>query len=92
MPDTMLRLRLYVAGASPNSRRARANLAHIRAAHGRDWEVETVDVFAQPARALADGILLTPQLLILDAEGPRAVVGDLGDHAALLATLGVVPP
>ncbi|WP_439598582.1 circadian clock KaiB family protein [Falsiroseomonas sp.] len=88
MPDAAPRLRLYIAGSSPNSRKALANLAQLRAeCPAADWVVETVDVFEQPQRALADGILMTPQLVILSEEGARAVVGDLGDRRALLAAL-----
>lgn len=90
MADPVLHLRLYVAGASPNSRRALGTLAWLR---GRDdaagWTIETVDVFEHPDRALADGVLLTPQLLIRSANGQRAVVGDLSDRAVLLSALGL---
>ncbi|MBU8538745.1 circadian clock KaiB family protein [Falsiroseomonas tokyonensis] len=88
MPDAAPRLRLYIAGSSPNSRKALANLARLRAeGPASAWVIETVDVFEQPQRALADGILMTPQLLILSERGARAVVGDLGDRTALLAAL-----
>ncbi|NKE48419.1 circadian clock protein KaiB [Roseomonas frigidaquae] len=93
MAEAMPHLRLYVAGAGPNSRKAIANLARLRATTTvADWPVETVDVFEHPGRALADGILLTPQLLILAEGGARAVVGDLSDRAALLAALALEPP
>lgn len=88
----MPHLRLYVAGTGPNSRKAMANLAQLRATTAMaGWPVETVDVFEQPGRALADGILLTPQLLILAAGGSRAVVGDLSDRDALIAALALGP-
>jgi len=92
MAEAVPRLRLYVAGAGPNSRKAIANLARLRAttvvAH---WPVETVDVFEQPERALADGIMLTPQLLILTEGGTRTVIGDLSDRDALIAVLALDP-
>lgn len=89
MTDAGMRLRLYIAGTSANSRKAVANLAKLGAlTEAAGWQVETVDVFEQPSRALADGVTLTPQLLILSAGDRRAVVGNLGDRAALLAALG----
>jgi circadian clock protein KaiB len=88
MPDADFRLHLYIAGGSPNSRRAVANLARLSATAPATWQIETVDVFEQPARAMADGIMLTPQLVILSATGRRCVVGDLSDSAVLLAALG----
>jgi circadian clock protein KaiB len=89
MTEAEMPLRLYIAGISANSRRAMANLTKICALpEAAGWPVETVDVFEQPSRALADGVMLIPQLLILSGASRRAVVGDLGDRAALLAALG----
>ncbi len=90
MNNASLRLRLYVAGSSPNSRRALGNLAWLRGwADTAAWTIETVDVYEHPDRALADGVMLTPQLVIQSTSGQRAVVGDLSDHPALLAALGL---
>ena len=84
-----VRLRLYVAGRSPNSVRATHNLARLCAACLEDdYDLEVVNVLAEPLRALEDGILLTPTLVRL-APGPRVhVVGDLSDEATVRAALG----
>jgi circadian clock protein KaiB len=93
MAEQALRLRLYIAGSSPNSRKAVANLALLRASlPDAALSLELVDVFQNPARALADGILLTPQLMILSGGDARMVVGDLSDRAALLSALALEPP
>ncbi|MGX9962485.1 hypothetical protein ACVFYP_04135 [Roseomonas sp. F4] len=81
MPDQAPRLRLYIADSSPSSRPPLAELT-----------METGNVHQRPDRALADGVLMTPQLLILSEAGTVAVVGDLGDRAALLAAQAVAPP
>jgi circadian clock protein KaiB len=84
------RFRLYVAGNAQNSAQARANLAALCRDHllGRH-EIEVVDVFREPQRALADGILMTPTLVKL-APGPvERVVGTLSQKLPLLRALGL---
>jgi circadian clock protein KaiB len=61
---TMFRFRLYVAGNAPNSAQALANLTALCRMHLQDrHEIEVVDVFKDPQRALADGIFMTPMLI-----------------------------
>lgn len=72
--------RLYVAGDLPNSRRAIHNLRtyceeHLQGRH----RIEVLDVFEAADRALADKILLTPQLIIESPGRTRYIVGDLSD-------------
>lgn len=86
------RFRLYVAGDTQNSTQAVANLAAICAEHlqGRH-EIEVVNVFQHPLRALEDGILMTPTLLKL-APGPvRRVIGTLRHTLSVLQALGLEP-
>lgn len=87
----MVRLRLYVAGDTPNSALAIANLTAICASHlpGRH-EIEVIDVFRQPKLALADRILITPALVKMAPAPVRSVVGTLTDTATVLQTLGLV--
>jgi len=48
-----------------------------------------VDVFVNPKRALAEGVLMTPYLIV-DAEVPiLRVVGDLTEPSAVLHALGI---
>jgi circadian clock protein KaiB len=80
---------LYVAGDAPNATQALANLtafcrAHLPGAH----EIEVVDVFREPKRALADGIFLTPTLVKLSPAPRRRIVGTLSDPQPLLQALG----
>lgn len=87
-----LTFRLYVAGQAPNSQRAVGNLKAFCRRHLPDCScIEIVDVFENPKRALADGVLMTPYLVVA-AEAPiLAVVGDLTEPSAVLDALGIAP-
>lgn len=85
-----LHLALYVAGDSPNSTLAVSNLRALCRDHlGDDCTVEVVDVLAEPERARAEGVLLTPMLVRTAPQPRRRVVGNLSDHAGVLAALGL---
>jgi circadian clock protein KaiB len=86
----MFRFRLYVADHAENSVRAVANLAAICREHlpGR-YKIEVVDVFKEPERALADGILMTPTLIRLAPTPVRRIVGTLSDARPVLHALGL---
>jgi circadian clock protein KaiB len=90
MSQSFFKFRLYVAGDSPNSMLAVANLhaccrEHLPAGH----EIELVDVLREPRRALTDNILLTPMLVRLAPAPERRIVGNLSRREALLAALGI---
>ena len=81
-------LRLYVAGESPSSRRAIANLKAIcETAFDDQCEVEVLDVLEHAERALADGVLVTPTLIRVTPPR-RTIVGDLSHRAKVLDALG----
>lgn len=84
------RFRLYVAGSTPNSTQAKANLGALCRAHlpGR-YKIEIVDVLRHPERALAEGILLTPCLMKLAPSPVLMIVGTLSRSDALLEALGL---
>jgi circadian clock protein KaiB len=86
----MYKFRLFVAADTLNSAQAASNLNALCKAHlaGRH-EIEVIDVFKDPKRALAEGIRMTPTLLKL-APGPvRRIVGTLADAARVMQTLGL---
>jgi circadian clock protein KaiB len=86
----MYKFRLFVAADTLNSAQAASNLNALCKAHlaGRH-EIEVIDVFKDPKRALAEGIRMTPTLLKL-APGPvRRIVGTLADVARVMQTLGL---
>jgi circadian clock protein KaiB len=85
------KFRLYVAGNAPNSAQAVANLCALCEEHllGR-YEIEFVDVFLEPVRALDEGIFMTPTLLKLaPAPAPRRIVGTLSQKLPLMLALGL---
>ncbi len=83
-----LQLRLYIAGNSPNSLRAIANLAAVCAEHfARRHDLEVVDMLVHPLRALADGVIVTPTLIKLAPLPRQRVIGDLSDLEQVLGTL-----
>ena len=84
------KLLLYVAGAAPNSAQAVANLNALCRAYLPDrHEIEIVDVFQEPKRALADGIFMTPTLVKLAPSPVRRVVGTLSNKQTVLEALGL---
>jgi len=86
----VFRFRLYVADDAPNSARAVSNLTALCREHlqGRH-EIEVVDVFRHPERALADEIYMTPTLVRLSPAPARKIVGSLSDTLAVLQALGL---
>jgi circadian clock protein KaiB len=83
-----LRLRLYVAGHAPNSVSAVANIRAICDEHfASGHELEIVDLLEHPARAVADGIIVTPTLLKLLPLPVQRVIGSLSDTNQVLLAL-----
>jgi circadian clock protein KaiB len=87
-----LSLRLFVAGDSPDSRAAIANLKGLFPNGARSQvEIEIVDVQREPARGARDGILVTPTLLKLSPSPTCRILGNLKNRDALLRLLGIEP-
>ena len=83
-----LRLRLYVAGGSPNSVLAIANLKAICAEHFvLRFKLEVVDLLESPEKAARDGIVVTPTLLKFSPAPAQRLIGNLGDREKVLVTL-----
>ena len=82
--------RLYIADDAPNSAQAIANLRVICNTYlpGRH-KIEVIDVFQEPARALAEGILMTPTLLKVSPLPFRRIVGSLSESEPVLQALGL---
>jgi circadian clock protein KaiB len=86
----MFKFRLYVAGDTQNSAQAVANLTALCRARLPDrHHIEVVDVFREPKRALADGILMTPTLVKLSPSPVRRIVGTLSQTQPVLVALGL---
>lgn len=84
------KFRLFVAGGTPNSAEALGNLTALcDACLPNQHEIEVVDVFREPSRALAEGIFMTPTLLRLEPAPVAKVVGTLSDTAVVYRALGL---
>lgn len=85
-------LRLYVAGQSPKSLRAFANLKILCEEHlaGR-YEIEVIDLIADPARARSDDILAIPTLVRRLPLPLHKVIGDLSNIEGVLVGLHLQP-
>jgi circadian clock protein KaiB len=82
--------RLYIAGDTPNSRRAVANLKMICQRYLNDRsKVDYVDVWLEPTQAFKDGILVTPTLRRLHPRPEVNIIGDLSDMQAVLLALDI---
>lgn len=91
-PTEVFEFRLYITGNTPNSLQAMANLTQLCDTHlpGRH-EIEIVDVFLDPKRALADAIFMTPTLVSLSPYPGRRIVGTLSNTEPILQILGLGP-
>ncbi len=84
------KFRLYVAGDTSNSTQALANLGALCRSHlEHRHEIEIVDVFREPERALADGVYMTPTLVKLAPPPVRRIVGTLSQTQPFLLALGL---
>jgi circadian clock protein KaiB len=89
---TLFKFRLYVADDALNSAQAVANLSALCRTYLPDrHEIDIVDVFDHPKRALADGIFLTPTLVKLGPAPVRTIVGTLSQTQRVLQALGLEP-
>ena len=87
---SLFKFRLYVAGDAPNSVQARVNLAAIcRTYLPGSHEIEIVDVFRYPKRALTDGIFITPTLVRVAPAPVCRIVGALSQAPTVLQALGL---
>ena len=81
-------LRLYVAGQTPKSLAAFANLRKICEEHlaGR-YQIEVIDLLENPQLASGDQILAIPTLVRKLPEPVRKIIGDLSNTERVLIGL-----
>jgi circadian clock protein KaiB len=81
-------LRLYVAGQSPKSLRAFANLMQICEEYlDSRYDVEIVDLLENPQLAAGDEIVAIPTLVRRLPAPMRKIIGDLSDSDRVLVGL-----
>lgn len=82
---TALKLRLYVTGRTPQSKRAIDNLREICDVELNGvFDVEVIDVLEHPNLAEDEKILATPTLVKRLPEPTRKIIGDLSDRKRVL--------
>ena len=84
-------LRLYVAGQTPKSIKAFANLKKICEQHlkGR-FTIEVIDLIVNPQLAKGDQILAIPTLVRKLPPPIRKIIGDLSNTERVLVGLNIV--
>jgi len=85
-------LRLYVAGQSPKSITAFANLKRICTEHleGK-CSIEVIDLLVTPQLAKGDQILAVPTLVRKLPEPIKKIIGDLSNTDRVLVGLDIKP-
>jgi circadian clock protein KaiB len=85
-------LRLYVAGQTPKSMAAFANLKTICEEHlaGR-YQIQVIDLLENPQLADGDQILAIPTLVRQLPEPVRKIIGDLSNTERVLIGLDLRP-
>ncbi|MGD0230355.1 MAG: circadian clock KaiB family protein [Syntrophorhabdales bacterium] len=85
-------LRLYVAGQTPKSLTAFANLKKICEEHlAGKYRIEIIDLLERPALAKGDQILAIPTLVRKLPEPVRKIIGDLSNTERVLVGLDLRP-
>lgn len=81
-------LKLYVTGSTPRSSRAIANIRALCEEYlaGR-YDLEIIDLYQQPAEAIAGQIIAAPTLVKKFPAPPRRMVGDLSDRNRVILGL-----
>ena len=90
-PVETWRLRLYVAGQTPKSLQAFANLKRICEDHLEgQYRIEVIDLIETPQLAKDDQILAIPTLVRKLPEPVRKIIGDLSNTERVLVGLNLI--
>jgi len=85
-------MRLYVAGQTPKSLRALANLKKICEEYlAGKYHIEIIDLLENPQLASIDQILAIPTLIRNLPEPMRKIIGDLSNVERVLVGLDLRP-
>ncbi|MVN75082.1 circadian clock protein KaiB [Hymenobacter sp. HMF4947] len=92
LDDNRWELRLYVAGQTPKSAAALANLKRYceQYLQGR-YSLEVIDLLEHPQLAEGDQILAIPTLVRKVPEPIRKIIGDLSNEERVLVGLDIRP-
>ena len=86
-------LTLYVAGLTPKSLLAFANLKKLCEEHVTEtYSIELIDLLENPQLAKDEQILAIPTLVRRHPHPIRKIIGDLSNTERVLSGLGLSPP
>lgn len=86
-------LRLYIAGQTPRSVAAFANLTRMCEEHlPGQYRIDVIDLMLHPQLAAGDQIVAIPTLVRKLPEPLRRIVGDLSNTERTLVGLQLLPP
>lgn len=92
MDSKQYNLRLYIAGQTPKSIAALANLHRICDEHMKgQYEVEVIDLMESPHLAQKDQIVAIPTLIRQLPEPLKRIIGDLSNTERVLIGLDLQP-
>jgi circadian clock protein KaiB len=91
-PPARWELRLYVAGQTPRSLVALANLKRICEDHLRGkYRIEVIDLLVNPQLARADQIVAVPTLIRKLPPPVKRIIGDLSNSQRTLVGMELIP-
>ena len=91
-PEEIWELRLYVAGQTPKSIAAFANLKKICEEHLKGkYRIEVIDLLKNPQLAKGDQILAIPTLVRKLPQPIKKIIGDLSNTERVLVGLDIKP-
>ena len=83
-------LRLFIAGSSPISARAIANLRQICEEYLREnYILEIIDAHQQPELVRQENVTALPMLIKKKPEPKKRLIGDFSDREKVLIGLGI---
>jgi circadian clock protein KaiB len=85
-------LRLYVAGTTPKSVRAVANIKEICEGSLKDrYDLEVIDIYQQPILVKGEQIIAAPTLVKKLPLPLRKLIGDMSDSERIVVGLDLRP-
>jgi circadian clock protein KaiB len=92
VPEELWDLRLYVAGQTPKSLAAFANLKRICEEHlAGKYKIEIIDLMKNPQLARGDQILAMPTLVRKLPPPIKKIIGDLSNTERVIVGLDIRP-
>ena len=92
VPEELWDLRLYVAGQTPKSLAAFANLKRICEGHlAGKYKIEIIDLMKNPQLARGDQILAIPTLVRRLPPPIKRIIGDLSNTERVIVGLDIRP-